>query len=201
MKGHAHQAEQREQQQDGADGREARDIGPALAQLREHGCGGTLLAGARQAHHQQRGDDGDVADAVDEEAPAFAGGGDEQAGERRADEARHVDHGGVDGDGVGEVGAVLDHLDHEGLAAGHVEGVDDALHRAEREDLGMVMRWARVSAARASDCTMASVWVQTRSLAAVEAVDQTPAKGARRKVGIWPAKLTVPSSRAELVSR
>ncbi len=47
-----------------------------------------------------------------------------------------VDHGRVDGDGVGEVGAVLDHLDHEGLAAGHVEGVDDALHGAEGENLG-----------------------------------------------------------------
>ena len=90
-----------------------------------------LLIGAGHAHHEQRDDDGDVADAIDEEAPALVFYGDEKSGEGGSDQSGHVDHRGVDGDGVGEVGAVLDHLDHEGLTAGHVEGVDDALESAE----------------------------------------------------------------------
>ena len=35
-----------------------------------------------------------------------------------------------------QVALVFDHLDHEGLAAGHVEGVDAALHHAQREQQG-----------------------------------------------------------------
>ena len=87
-------------------------------------------------HHEQRGDDREVADAVDEEAPAFAVGSDDHAGERRADEPREIDHGRVERDGVAEVALVFDHLDHERLAAGHVECVDETLHHAEREDVG-----------------------------------------------------------------
>ena len=87
-------------------------------------------------HHQQRSNDRDVADAIDEKAPAFVGGRDQQSRQRGADESRRIHHGRVDGDGVGEVGAILDHLDHERLAAGHVERVDDALHGAQRQHLG-----------------------------------------------------------------
>ncbi len=87
-----------------------------------------------QAHGGKRGDDGNIADSVDKEAPALTGGGDEQARQRGTDEAGGIDHRGVDGDGVGEIGAVADHLDHEGLAARHVKGIDDALHHAEGED-------------------------------------------------------------------
>jgi hypothetical protein len=44
--------------------------------------------------------------------------------------------------------AVLDHFDHERLAAGHVEGVDAALHDAQARISGMVMRWVSVSQAK-----------------------------------------------------
>ncbi len=61
----------------------------------------------------------------------FAEGGDDEAGDGGTDEARAVGHRRVDGDGVAEVFAVFDHLDEEGLAAGHVKGVDEALESGE----------------------------------------------------------------------
>ena len=134
--GHAHEADDGKEQQDGADGEKPGDVGPPFVQFVSHGGGWFPDLRHVETHGKERGDDGDVADAVDEEAPAFAGGGDQHAGERGADEAGDVDHGGVDGDGVAEVGAVVDHLHHEGLAAGHVEAVDDALRDAEDENPG-----------------------------------------------------------------
>ena len=65
----------------------------------------------------------------------------------------------------------------------------------------MVMCPENVSAASTSDCTMASVCVHTSTCRRSSRSTQTPAKGATRNVGIWPAKLTVPSSSAERVSR
>ena len=59
---------------------------------------------------------------------------DDNAGKRWADEPGEIDDGRVEGDGVAEVALVLDHLDHERLAAGHVKCVDEPLEDAERED-------------------------------------------------------------------
>ena len=65
----------------------------------------------------------------------------------------------------------------------------------------MAMWCERVSAASAKDWTMESVCVQTSTWRRSRRSTQTPAKGANRNVGICPAKLTVPSSSAEPVSR
>ena len=133
---HAHQRADGKQEQDGANGLKSADILEALAQLLQHGIA-ALRAGLRggEAHQQQRGDDGEVGDAVDQEAGAFAGTCDDEAGNSGADEAGGVDQRGVEGDGVAQVvfGAA-DHLDHEALAAGHVEGVDETLQGGEGED-------------------------------------------------------------------
>ena len=88
----------------------------------------------RHAHHQQAGDHGDVAGAVGEEAPALADDGYQQAGNGRTDNARRVEHGRVQRDGVHEVG-LADHLHDEGLARGDVEGVDHAEQRGKHEDV------------------------------------------------------------------
>jgi hypothetical protein len=139
--GHSHEAEQREEGEDGADGTEVDDVGPALLQLFEHGGGGAFEGRWGEAHHEQGEHDGDVAEAVDGEAVAFAHGCDDDACDGGADEAGHIDDGGVEGDGVGEVLFVRlacvggDHLDEEGLAAGHVEGVDETLEGTEGDDL------------------------------------------------------------------
>ncbi len=111
------------------------DVIPAFAHLIEH-AGGFPADGERVNVHQQKGsDDGEVTEAVKEEAPAFAESGDHEAGDGGADETSAVGHRGVDGDGIREVVAVVDHLDEEGLAGGHVEGVDEALERGEGDDL------------------------------------------------------------------
>ena len=44
------------------------------------------------SHHEQRGDDGEIADAVDGEAVAFAECGDDEAGDGWAYEPGDVDH-------------------------------------------------------------------------------------------------------------
>ncbi len=74
-------------------------------------------------------------------------------------------------------------------------------HELSASTQGIVMRPESVSAARASDCTMASVCVHTSTCWRLSRSTQTPAKGARRNVGICPAKPTVPSSSADPVSR
>jgi len=65
----------------------------------------------------------------------------------------------------------------------------------------MLIRCARVSHASSSDCTMASVCVHTSTRRRSWRSTITPAIGANIKVGICPAKLTVPSSSADFVSR
>ncbi len=65
----------------------------------------------------------------------------------------------------------------------------------------MLMRCESVSHASSSDWTMARVWVQMRTWRRSERSTITPASGASRNVGIWPAKLTVPSSSADFVNR
>ena len=71
----------------------------------------------------------------------------------------------------------------------------------KHQNHGIVMWPESVSAASASDCTMASVCVHTSTFRRSSRSTQTPANGANRNVGICPAKLTVPSSSADPVSR
>ena len=55
-------------------GRKVRDVVPAFAHLwsMRGSCCGWGLCGVAEVHHEERGDDGEVAEAVDEEAEAFA---------------------------------------------------------------------------------------------------------------------------------
>ncbi len=91
------------------------------------------------AHQQQGCDDGKVANAIDQETPAFAEGSDHQARDGRTNQPAAVRHGRVDGDGVTEVVPIVDHLNEEGLARGHVEGIDQALKSGEGEDFPRLM--------------------------------------------------------------
>ena len=86
------------------------------------------------AHQQQADDHRDIADAVGEEAPALADGRHQNAGDRRAHHSRGVEHGGIQRDGVHEVGP-RHHFHDEGLARRDVEGVDRAQQRGEYEDM------------------------------------------------------------------
>src|SRR5580658_8677349 len=64
----------------------------------------------------------------------------------------------------------------------------------------MLMRPLSVSTASASDCSIARTCVTTSTRRRSNQSTHTPAKGATRNVGICPAKPTIPSSKAELVS-
>ena len=132
--GITHQALKREEQKDGADGAKGADVIPAFSHLFEHaGCGARDL-GHIEAHREQRCNDGEVTQAIEQEAPAFAESSYNDAGDGGAEKTRGVGHGGVDGDGVAEVAPVVHHMHEEGLASGHVEGVDQALKSSERDD-------------------------------------------------------------------
>ncbi len=65
----------------------------------------------------------------------------------------------------------------------------------------MVTRLESVNPASSRDCAAASAWVQSSTFLRSSRSTHTPAKGASRKVGIWPTKPTRPNSRAEPVSR
>jgi hypothetical protein len=85
-------------------------------------------------HREQRGNNSQVADGIDEEAPGLAGQGDEDARDRRPNEAGGVDERGIQSDGVGKVLSLSDHLDEERLPCRHVESIQDALNQAEDDD-------------------------------------------------------------------
>ena len=88
-------------------------------------AGGRRIA-ARQAITARK------ADAVDQEAGAFADVGEQDSGDGGPDHARGIEDGGVERDGVDQV-FLRGHLNDERLAAGHVEGVDDAERSGQRE--------------------------------------------------------------------
>ena len=72
------------------------------------------------AHREQAGEDGEEADRVDREAGADAPGGDDHAGEGRADDARGVEEARVQRDRVRQLVAP-DHLEGERVPPGRVE--------------------------------------------------------------------------------
>src|SRR5882757_7424237 len=125
--GDAHEADHGEEQKQIADGEKVADILPAFAKLLEDRLTAFDYRDGAKVHHEQRCDDGEVAYSIDEEAPAFAVQRDDEAGERRTDQTRNIDDGGIERDRITEVAPVINHFDQEGLAARHVEGVNEAL--------------------------------------------------------------------------
>ena len=96
----------------------------------------SILGGSAQRfefHHQQADDDGDIADGVGKEAPAFADARHQNSGDGRADDAGAVEHRGIERDGVHQIFA-HDHFDEQRLAGGNVEGVYDAEQSRQRHD-------------------------------------------------------------------
>jgi hypothetical protein len=80
-------------------------------------------------------DDRQIARGIDREAATDAHDATSAAATTGPDEPAGVHQGGVEGDGVGQVGAVLHHLADEGLAGRHVEAVDHRLERSERHEV------------------------------------------------------------------
>ena len=89
-------------------------------------------------HEHQRRDDGDVADAVDQEAITFTRFTPDRNDRTRngwPDETCAVHHRGVQCDGVGKVGSILEHFNDESLTGGNVECIHDALKHGQSQDV------------------------------------------------------------------
>ena len=133
-------------------------------------------------HQHQSGDHGDVADAVDEKAPALAQPGDQDARNRRADHASAVEHGRIQGDGVHQV-VLADHVHEERLAAGDVEGVHHAQQRREDENVpnlhGMSEGEGRQHKRQQHGCDLGS----DDDVLAIAAVGDDAAEGSEEEYG------------------
>ena len=77
---------------------------------------------SRHPHHQQTNDHGDVAHRVDEEAPALADLCYKDPGNSRADDARPVEHGRVQRDGVHQI-FLAHHVHQKRLPRGDVDRI------------------------------------------------------------------------------
>src|ERR1700685_3044874 len=128
---HADEADQGQQQKNRTDGYEVRDVVPPLLQFLPHWLSRASRLHGRDRHGEQGSNDREITEAIDQEAIALAEDGNNDSGNRGAEKSSHVYHGRVEGNSVAQVGTVLDHLNHEGLARGHVEGVDDALSQPQ----------------------------------------------------------------------
>ena len=81
--GHAREADEPDQQEERADRRRARRRSGSRQRVAERVPCRLRASPRRQLHHQQARDDGQVGDAVQEEAPALADGRHQQTGQRR----------------------------------------------------------------------------------------------------------------------
>lgn len=97
-------------------------------------CGVAGWRRALQGEHEEN--DGHATEGIEGVAPAGAEEDDGEAGEGGADEASEVKEGGVKGDGVGQVVAMVNEFDEKGLAGGEFGGVDEASEEGEGDEPG-----------------------------------------------------------------
>ena len=101
----------------------------------DHTGGGILLDRPQLllAYERERGQHGEEAHRVQDEAEPGADGCDHEARDRRPDHARAVEEAGVERDGVRQL-ARPDHLERQRLPARRVERERDAAERGEDVD-------------------------------------------------------------------
>ena len=200
--GHAHGADQGQEQQRRPDRREVGHVVEARPQLVQHPSSRRRALACRgSAHREQRRDHREVGDRVDQEAPSLAHRGDQHAADRRTEDPARVHHGGVERDGVGQVGAVLDHAHHERLPRRGVEGVDHALTHLQHQHLGDGDDAGQRQHRERQRLQHREHLGDDQHAVPVPPVDEHAGHGARNKVGIWPQNPTTPSSSAEPVRR
>ena len=132
---HPHHRYQRQQREDRTYRHKAGSIAPPFAQLLQNIPPRAALLSCEVFHRQQRRNYRQVTEAVNQEAPAFAGDRNHRAGNRWTDQTRRIDHGRVQRDGIGQVLAVFHHLDDKGLPRRHIESVDRPLKHTEQDDV------------------------------------------------------------------
>src|SRR5580693_8905334 len=85
-------------------------------------------------HRKQRSNDSEITEAIDQETITFAERGDYDSSNGGPEKSSHVYHGRIQCNGVAQVSAVFNHLNDEGLASRHIEGIDDALSQPQPND-------------------------------------------------------------------
>ena len=138
QEGHRRKGEQgddAEQDDDRPDHGMGGDVAQAFLQIGEGG--GDVRPGDERTelHLHQGGDDGEKRQPVDGETPAGPEGGIGQAAHGGAESRSQVEHGRVEGDGVGHVLGVVDQLLDDGVAGRSVEGVGHAEAEGQNQDV------------------------------------------------------------------
>ncbi len=130
---HTYQADQAQQQKQGANDLGVVDPAKAFDNVfNRRTFAGTWCA--VHAHQRQADDHGDVADRIGGKAPAFSNFRHQNSGDGWADDARAIEHRGIQRDGVHQI-LFADHVDEEGLTAGNVERVDHSKRSRQHEDV------------------------------------------------------------------
>ena len=121
---HPQEIRHRQKQENGTDRCKAPGVAHAGVRLCQQGRPGRRRGVRRQAHrpycHQER----QITEAVEEKTDAFPQAHNHEAREGRANEASAIGDRGVEGQGVAQVGGLLDELAHQRLACGHIQGID-----------------------------------------------------------------------------
>ena len=90
--------------------------------------------GTLRPDHQETGHHCQEARPIDQEAAAFAEGGDSHTTEGRTDEPGTGQHGGIESDRIGQI-VEADDLAHECLAGRNVHGIDRAMQQSDGDHL------------------------------------------------------------------
>ena len=104
---------------------------PALLQFMPDGLVRASGLARGDSHGKQRCNDSEITEAIDQETVTFAERGDYDSGDGGPEKSSHIHHGRIQRNGVAQVSAILNHLNDEGLASRHVEGIDDALSQPQ----------------------------------------------------------------------
>ncbi len=131
-------------------------------------------------HHRQAGNYRQETNAIGEEAPAFADGGNDDSCKRRAHYARAIEHGRIERNGIHQIGA-RDHIDHEGLAGGQINGIDHAGKGGQRDNLPDLYTVRKRDPGQDKRKEHHGGLGEDQDLSAVEAVGQSPADGRQQE--------------------
>ncbi len=86
-------------------------------------------------HQEQRHDDRQEGDGIDREAPGWSERGIGQSANRRADCRSSIEHGCIQGDGIGQVLAVFDQVGGECQPGWSVKGIGNPQQKGHDHDL------------------------------------------------------------------
>src|SRR5579863_6793916 len=100
-----------------------RHVAPAFFKFLPDRFTGVALHSWADSHCQQRSNDREIAKAIDQEAISLASRRNNYASDRWPEKPGGIHHGRVERDGIAQISAVLDHLDHKSLPSRHIDRI------------------------------------------------------------------------------